>query len=114
MVFDNLEVVHKSFGKGNITHKDGKYITVKFSDFSKTFVYPDIFEKFLTLSDGTVNDEIMADLSSVKLHKEAIINKKNEENLRAMTKGIVIPGKDINAQEGEDEENRFKNEPMEE
>ena len=53
-------------------------------------------------------------MSSVKLHKEAIINKKNEENLRAMMKGIVIPGKDNNSQEGEDEENRFKNEPMEE
>ena len=42
------------------------------------------------------------------------VNKKNEENLRAMTKGIVIPGKEISISEGEEEENRFKASEQEE
>ena len=36
--------------------------------------------------------------------------KKHEENLRAMTKGIVIPGKEINLLEGDDEEEHQKSE----
>jgi hypothetical protein len=108
MVFENLEVKHKAFGAGVITEKQGKYITVKFASMQKVFVYPDIFEKFLTLADGGISDEIAADIASTNKQKQQIIDKKNEENFRAMTKGIVIPGKDINA-EAEEEENRLKN-----
>ena len=107
MNFENLEVKHKAFGAGVVTAKQGKYITVKFASAEKVFVYPDIFEKFLTLADGTVSDEISADLSKTNMQKMEILNKKHEENLRAMTKGIVIPGKDISA-ESEEEENRIK------
>ena len=46
MILENLEVLHKAFGSGVITATNGKYITVKFESASKTFVYPDIFEKF--------------------------------------------------------------------
>ena len=108
MVFDNLEVKHKSFGDGVITQKNGKYMTVSFSSAKKTFVYPDAFENFLTLSDGTVSEEIQNDIKLAKEEKQLILNKKNEEHLRAMTRGIVIPGKEISSVEGEDSENRFK------
>jgi hypothetical protein len=39
---------------------------------------------------------------------------KNEENVRAMTRGIVIPGKEFTGLEGEEEENRLKNNELEE
>ena len=103
MVFDNLEVRHKTFGNGIVISKQSKYITVKFSDTQKIFVYPDVFENFLTLSDGTVSDEIMNDIAVANSQKAEIIRKKQEENLRAMTKGIVIPGKDGALSDPEDE-----------
>ncbi len=104
MVFENLHVKHKSFGNGTILSKSGKYITVKFGATQKIFVYPDIFEKFLTLEDGSVSDDILADIKDSNIAKQKIIDIKNEENHRAMTRGIVIPGKENANLDGEDEE----------
>lgn len=109
----NLEVKHKAFGPGIIEAVNGKYITVGFEAASKVFVYPDVFEKYLTLADGTVSAEIEADLAAAKDAKKQILDKKHEENLRAMTKGIVIPGKEIVAGEDSDDENRQKSESEE-
>ena len=114
MVFENLEVVHKSFGKGIVLEKSGKYITVKFDACQKNFVYPDAFEKFLTLADGSVSEEILNDLALVNDEKQKIINKKNEENIRSMTHGIVIPGKENAQLDSEDEDSSFKNSETEE
>ena len=114
MVFDNLEVKHKSFGNGVVVSKVGKYLTIRFSSSEKKFVYPDAFENFLTLADGSISDEIKNDLKIVNAVKQEILNKKNEENLRAMTKGIVIPGKESTPADGEDEEGRFKSSEQEE
>lgn len=106
MVLENLQVKHKSFGVGSVVEAQGRYIKVKFESCEKIFVYPDIFEKFLTLADGTVSDEIKSDLAASNKIKEQIIAKKKEENLRAMTKGIVIPGKEISPLDGDDEESK--------
>ena len=114
MVFDNLEVLHKSFGKGTVVAKNGQYFTVKFETAQKIFVYPDIFEKFLTLADGTVSSEIIADLDAAKAAKKKILDSKEEENLRAMTRGIVIPGKENLNSETDEEEARYKNTEAEE
>ena len=107
MVFENLQVRHKVFGLGTIIAKDGKYIKVKFENAEKNFVYPDSFEKFLTLADGTVTDEILADLAVTNAQKAKILAAKNEENLRAMTHGIVIPGKEGFTEN--EEEDSYKN-----
>ena len=108
MVFDGLEVNHKSFGKGVVVSLNGKYITVKFEKCQKIFVYPDVFDGFLTLADGTVPEEIRSDVNAVKAAKQVLINKKLEENRRA-EKGIVIPGKENVGPEGEEEESGYKN-----
>ncbi len=108
MVFENLQVKHKTFGLGTVVFFDGKYIKVKFESAEKSFVYPDAFEKFLTLSDGTVSDEILADLATTNARKEKILAAKREENMRSMTHGIVIPGKE-GALESEEEESGYKN-----
>ena len=107
MVFENLQVRHKTFGLGTVVSKDGKYIKVKFDNAEKNFVYPDSFEKFLTLADGTVSDEILSDLAATNAVKEKILAAKNEENLRAMTHGIVIPGKEGFTEN--EEEDSYKN-----
>ncbi len=114
MCFENLEVLHKSFGKGTVVAKNGQYITVKFDSTQKIFVYPDIFEKFLTLADGTVSKEILEDLKESNAAKQKVLDKKNEENVRAMTRGIVIPGKENVNPELEEDEGRFKNTEPEE
>lgn len=114
MIQENIEVLHKAFGKGVITSVNGKYITVKFDSVQKIFVYPDIFEKFLTLGDGTVSDEIIADLKATNEAKQKVLNTKVEENFRAMTRGIVIPGKENLNPELDEEEARYKNTETEE
>ena len=114
MVLENLHVLHKSFGDGVVVSQKGQYFTVKFASAEKIFVYPDIFERFLTLSDGTVSEEILADINRSRLAKQKIIDKKKEENLRAMTRGIVIPGKESLGVDLEDEEPAFKPSEQEE
>ena len=114
MVLENLRVLHKSFGEGIVTSQKGQYFTVKFASVEKTFVYPDIFERFLALADGTVSEEILADIKLTKEAKQKIIDKKTEENVRAMTRGIVIPGKENLNSETDEEEARDKNSEMEE
>ena len=106
MVLENLSVCHKTFGIGTVIATQGKYMTVRFGCGDKSFVYPDSFGKFLTLSDGTVSEEILADLQVSRAAKQEIIDKKRAENLRSMTHGIVIPGKEI--VEGEEEEKEEK------
>ena len=108
MFFDNLEVNHKSFGKGIVISQQGKYITVQFNTVKKVFVYPDAFETFLTLADGTVPNTIAVDIEDSRRVRQAIIDKKNEENIRAMTKGIVIPGKEGAMNDTDEEENQYK------
>ena len=103
MQLENLAVKHKVFGDGVVlSHKD-KYMTVRFATAEKIFVYPDAFEKFLTLSDGTISEEIMADIAVSRSAKEKILNEKREENVRSMIKGIVIPGKEILPETKDDE-----------
>ena len=114
MLTINLEVLHKAFGKGTVVSVNGKYFTVQFDSAQKTVVYPDAFEKFLTLADGSNSEVIDIDLQTVKAQKQKELDKKNEENRRAMTHGIVIPGKENVNVEGEDEEGRFKNSDNEE
>ena len=114
MVFENLEVFHKSFGRGTIVAKNSQYITVKFETVQKIFVYPDIFEKFLTLADGTVSDDIKEDLKVANEAKQQVLNTKVEENFRAMTRGIVIPGKENLNSELDEEDARYKNTETEE
>ena len=114
MVFENLEVLHGTFGKGIVISKNDKYITVKFEACQKVFVYPDAFEKFLTLADGSISDEILADLADSKAIKQKELDRKNEENRQAMTRGIVIPGKDIVNADSDEEEGKYKNSDNEE
>lgn len=106
MVFENLQVKHKTFGLGTVVNYNGKYITVRFPNAEKVFVYPDAFEKYLTLADGTVCDEILAAIEESKIAKQTIIDKKNAENMHSMLKGIVIPGKENTGTEGEEEESK--------
>ncbi len=97
-----------------ITDFQGKYMKIKFANVEKTFVYPDAFERFLTLEDGSISGDILADLETANKQKQDILKKKNEEKLLTMTRGIVIPGKEPLSFEAPENENRFKNTEPEE
>lgn len=114
MISVNDHVKHTTFGVGSVVETQGKYMRIKFSSAEKTFVYPDAFEKFLTLEDGTLSTDIIADVEEMKRQKQAIKDKKTEEQLHTMTHGIVIPGKEIPLFENNDQESRLKNEEPEE
>ena len=111
MVLDNLTVCHKKFGRGVVVSTNGNYMTIRFEGAEKVFVYPDAFEKFLTLEDGTVSEEIVCDVQMSKSKKNAIADAKHRENLRSMTHGIVIPGKE-NLPETKDDDS-YSTEPEE-
>ena len=83
MNLDNLQVKHKAFGLGTVVSTDGKYMTIRFDGAVKSFVYPDSFEKYLTLADGTVSEEILADLAKSSAIKQSMLNKKIAEDLHS-------------------------------
>lgn len=113
MELNNLQVKHKVFGLGTVVESDGKYMTISFGDVRKNFVYPDSFEKYLTLADGTVSDEILSDIAKVSAIKQSILEKKIAENLHSMKHGIVIPGKEINP-DTDEEDGQYKSTDSEE
>ncbi len=104
MQLENLAVKHRAFGDGVVLSCNGKYFTVRFASATKVFVYPDAFEKFLSLSEGEVPAEILADIEASRASKEKIQKEKRDENMRAMVKGIVIPGKEIVLEAKDDEQ----------
>lgn len=114
MISQNETVKHTTYGIGTIVACQGKYMKIKFANVEKTFVYPDAFEKFLTLADGTVSSDILADIERINAEKREFLAKKTEERIHTMTHGIVIPGKELVSFEGTDTENRLKSEEPEE
>lgn len=113
MVFQNIKVTHKTFGEGVVTNHEGNYINVSFGGAVKRFVYPDAFDRFLTVEDESIGAAIKLDIDASKRAKQVIIDKKKEENYRAMTRGIVIPGKETNG-DTDAEEDEFRNKESEE
>ena len=103
MHLENLAVKHKAFGNGVILAQSEKYITVRFATAEKIFVYPDSFEKFLTMEDGSVPSAILEDLEASRAAKDKVLKAKRDENVRSMMKGIVIPGKEIVIENKDDE-----------
>lgn len=114
MISLNETVKHATYGIGTVVACQGKYMKIKFANAEKTFVYPDAFEKFLTLADGTVRSDILTDIERINAERRELLAKKTEEKIHTMTHGIVIPGKELVSFEGADTETRLKNEEPEE
>lgn len=84
-----LKVKHTAFGTGVITELEGNYITIKFSEKTSKFIYPDAFEKFVKAEDVAVQQIIIESINEAKavamqkrLDKEAA-RKAAEEQHRA-------------------------------
>ena len=65
-----LKVRHITLGEGIITEADDKFITVQFSSKNSKFVFPDVFEKFITAEDDEKQAEILAYIHAAKAEAE--------------------------------------------
>lgn len=61
-------VKHQVFGEGKIVSVTKNYVTVSFEIGEKVFVYPDAFEKFLTL----VNQELSSKMEAYFKQREEL------------------------------------------
>jgi len=65
-------VRHKVFGEGRIVSVTGNYVTVRFGQEEKTFLFPDAFENFLTLENGELSERMQAYLRKRQQKKRLI------------------------------------------
>ncbi len=75
----NEEITHKVFGEGNIVGQEDSIITVDFDEEIKKFVYPDAFEKFITLNDQDMAKSLEEIISKKEMKREALKRKREEE-----------------------------------
>lgn len=92
VALEGLEVVHKVFGNGIVEKVSDKYVTVRFANLQKVFVYPDAFEVFLSAVDEVVSREIAADLAKAKEKRKAHDEELEKEREVQMRAGVVSPG----------------------
>lgn len=69
---EGLEVIHKVFGNGIVEKVSGKYVTIRFANLQKVFVYPDAFAGFLRAADDAVSQEIEADIACRREQQRAM------------------------------------------
>ncbi len=92
MSLEGYIVTHKAFGQGTVLRSSDRYITVRFSEVEKTFVYPDVFKGFMTIADAGANDVISADLQRATEATARAEETRRLERERQKACGVVIPG----------------------
>ncbi|CAM3590604.1 MULTISPECIES: hypothetical protein [Saccharibacillus] len=68
MDLTNEKVLHNSFGPGTVTENGEGKVTVKFADETgeKTFMYPEAFEHYLTISDSSKQELVTEEIREKK------------------------------------------------
>lgn len=85
-------VNHKTFGEGIIKQYDANYLVISFSQGEKKFVYPDVFESFISVNDSNIVKFINLEIEKKKRNKikqQNITNgKKNlvQQNINPVSK----------------------------
>lgn len=80
----NEEITHKVFGEGNVVEHEDSIITIDFNDDVKKFVYPDAFEKFITLNNESTAKSLNEIFLKRQLEEEVLEKKREEEKERQM------------------------------
>ena len=77
-----LQVRHRQFGDGIIICQTASTVTVQFSEAfkEKRFLYPSVFESFLTFSNPTSQQEMESELREAHSQQE-LQRKKNQEEI---------------------------------
>lgn len=78
---NNKEVIHKTFGKGNVVNYDDSYISINFESGDKKFVFPDVFKDHVTFVDQKATNSVKKKLEKKEeeLEKQALILKEEQE-----------------------------------
>lgn len=66
----NSVVIHKVFGEGIIINHEHSYLTVKFQQGEKKFVFPNAFDGYLTTEDNMIAEKIKQELENIKIAKK--------------------------------------------
>lgn len=74
-----IKVKHKSFGEGTVIECSENCITITFPQGEKKFVYPDIFQTFITVLDSRVNEFIKKEIADADAKKAAEIEVKMQQ-----------------------------------
>ena len=64
-----VSVYHNVFGEGIIKQYDENYLVVSFSQGDKKFVYPDVFENFISVNDTKIAEFIHLEIDKRKRNK---------------------------------------------
>lgn len=75
----NEKVTHNVFGNGKIVSQDETVITIDFNEDVKRFVYPDIFETFVSLKDQDIAASLKQVISNRKKEEEALKKQLEEQ-----------------------------------
>ena len=84
----NMKVGHNIFGDGIIVAKEDSYITVKFSNDEKKFIYPNAFDGYLSTENTEFNNKVKEDIEAVKRLEEEEkekLAKKEKEKLKEVS-----------------------------
>lgn len=82
----NQTVMHKAFGEGKIISIENGYITVIFPQGEKKFMYPSVFNQFLTMKDAACADFVE---SEILLQKAKAAQAAEQIRLQAMKRQDV-------------------------
>ena len=77
MYLVDKKVIHETFGEGSVVNYNDNYIKIDFESGAKRFVFPDVFEKYMTLVDQKA-----VNLVKMKIQKRKEEKKKEELRLR--------------------------------
>lgn len=77
----NQAVIHKAFGEGKVINIENGYIIVLFSQGEKRFLYPSIFNQFLTMKDAACADFVK---SEILLEESKVAEDAEKKRLQAM------------------------------
>lgn len=84
----NKKVVHETFGKGNVIDNSERYIKVDFEAGVKRFIFPDVFDEFMTLTDetmaGFVEEKLEEKEKQMKIEAIKLKKEKAEERERQL------------------------------
>lgn len=79
-----LEVIHKKFGTGVITHITDNKVSVRFGNSEKLFLFPDVFGKYVAVKNKSIQRQLEelneSYLKSKKQEKEKINREKTYRN----------------------------------
>ncbi len=92
MCLEGYTVTHKAFGEGRVLSANDHYITVRFAETDKTFVYPDAFKSFMTIADEEAMMAIRADLQHADEETARREESRRREREMQRGKGVVLSG----------------------